>query len=202
MPTTTVADYNAAMDEWDAKGGEPPNVPGWARTYDESRTDLAPRPQLGQRLARRQEHPNTGNGLHRGMAGRCPSDAQGDTAHAREHNGSRGQASMTREEVQLSLIMALLTDQTWRPRYGPDGKPYMWLVEPEPKPEPHSQQHSVRLSKYWQHESPLNCPHGHQMIWLGSRFWICPRSGCNQIYVEQKTDGWTNPREASLRGAL
>jgi hypothetical protein len=48
---------------------------------------------------------------------------------------------MTLEERRISLILCLLTDQTWRPRYGPDGKPYMWMVEPEPKPETPTQQH-------------------------------------------------------------
>ncbi len=43
-----------------------------------------------------------------------------------------------------------------------------------------------RASGYWQHERPLDCPRGHQMIWLGGRVWICGRGACNKIYVEQQ----------------
>lgn len=52
------------------------------------------------------------------------------------------------------------------------------------------------MSRYWQHESPLACPHGHEMIWLGGRFWICGRSGCNQIYVELAEPG--EPQSSSV----
>ncbi len=36
--------------------------------------------------------------------------------------------------------------------------------------------------KYWQHESPIECPHGHIMVWLGSAYWICGK--CEQVYVQ------------------
>lgn len=40
------------------------------------------------------------------------------------------------------------------------------------------------MSRYWQHNTPLKCPHGHTMIWLGSRYWICGKGFCNTIYVQ------------------
>ena len=43
--------------------------------------------------------------------------------------------------------------------------------------------------KYWQHETPLKCPKGHTMIWLGSAFWICGKGKCNTIYVQQPSVG-------------
>jgi len=42
----------------------------------------------------------------------------------------------------------------------------------------------MSTSPYWQHQSPLSCPKGHEMIWLGSRYWICPKGKCNRIYAE------------------
>lgn len=39
--------------------------------------------------------------------------------------------------------------------------------------------------KYWQHETPLNCPKGHPMLWLGGAFWKCPKGKCDEIYVQQ-----------------
>lgn len=36
--------------------------------------------------------------------------------------------------------------------------------------------------KHWQHATPLDCPRGHAMLWLGSRFWMCPP--CGAVYVE------------------
>lgn len=51
----------------------------------------------------------------------------------------------------------------------------------------------MAVSSYWQHETPLKCPSGHQMIWLGSCYWICckcrgPKGGCGRIYVELHQD--------------
>lgn len=45
--------------------------------------------------------------------------------------------------------------------------------------------------KYWQHESPISCPKGHEMIWLGSVYWICPkcRKKKGEIYVQVPADG-------------
>ena len=31
------------------------------------------------------------------------------------------------------------------------------------------------MPHYWQHETPLNCPKGHMMYWLGGAFWICAK---------------------------
>jgi hypothetical protein len=49
-------------------------------------------------------------------------------------------------------------------------------------------------SPYWQHRSPLKCPLGHVMSWLGSVFWSCGRSGCKQVYVAAE------PSDAGERG--
>ena len=39
------------------------------------------------------------------------------------------------------------------------------------------------MSRYWQHDTPLRCPKGHEMGWLGSCYWLC--SPCHLIYVEE-----------------
>ena len=36
--------------------------------------------------------------------------------------------------------------------------------------------------KHWQHEDPIKCPDGHQMLWLGAAFWICEK--CREVYVQ------------------
>lgn len=42
---------------------------------------------------------------------------------------------MTTEERRIALMLALMTDQIWRPRYDPQGEPYMWLrVDETPRP--------------------------------------------------------------------
>jgi hypothetical protein len=40
------------------------------------------------------------------------------------------------------------------------------------------------MAKFWQHETPLTCPKGHRMYWLGSVYWICPKEHCGTIYVQ------------------
>ena len=40
---------------------------------------------------------------------------------------------MTIEESRIALMLSLLTDQTWRPRYDPEGKPYAWFREDSPE---------------------------------------------------------------------
>lgn len=42
-------------------------------------------------------------------------------------------------------------------------------------------------SPYWQHREPLACPNEHEMIWLGSAYWIC--ESCHTIYAETPTKG-------------
>lgn len=41
------------------------------------------------------------------------------------------------------------------------------------------------MSKYWQHENPIECPEGHKMIWLGLIYWICPTCKKKTIWVEK-----------------
>lgn len=38
---------------------------------------------------------------------------------------------------------------------------------------------------YWQHETPLRCPRGHTMGWLGSMYWLCSTCRPKVIYVQQ-----------------
>jgi hypothetical protein len=38
------------------------------------------------------------------------------------------------------------------------------------------------MNSFWQHTSPLNCPKGHPMLWLGSAYWVCEK--CHVIYVQ------------------
>ncbi len=40
------------------------------------------------------------------------------------------------------------------------------------------------MSSYWQHNQPIKCPTGHEMLWLGGPWWIC--SSCRVIYAEVK----------------
>lgn len=49
------------------------------------------------------------------------------------------------------------------------------------------------MSHFWQHDEPLPCPHGHEMIWLGGPYWICSkcRGGKGEIFVQ------TAPRKTS-----
>jgi len=42
---------------------------------------------------------------------------------------------------------------------------------------------------YWQHDTPLKCPKGHRMYWLGGAFWLCPKEHCHQVFVAQ----WVQP---------
>lgn len=37
-------------------------------------------------------------------------------------------------------------------------------------------------SRYWQHRTPLCCPKGHVMGWLGLVYWVC--ATCHTIYVQ------------------
>jgi len=41
-------------------------------------------------------------------------------------------------------------------------------------------------SRYWQHNNPIDCPKGHQMIWSGSVYWLCCE--CHQVYVQVREE--------------
>lgn len=53
------------------------------------------------------------------------------------------------------------------------------------------------MSRYWQHNSPLKCPQGHEMVWLGSRFWICGKGKCNTIYVDHSSEALAGGQKAA-----
>jgi hypothetical protein len=50
-------------------------------------------------------------------------------------------------------------------------------------------------SIYWQYNKPLNCPKGHEMLWLGSAFWICGKGKCNRIYVQETANAEEKTQE-------
>ncbi len=45
-------------------------------------------------------------------------------------------------------------------------------------------------ARFWQYETPLRCPRGKPMGWLGSLFWICSCRGCKaakeQLWVQRQ----------------
>lgn len=38
--------------------------------------------------------------------------------------------------------------------------------------------------KYWQHETPIKCPKGHKMLWLGGIFWACAKCKSNKLFIQ------------------